>query len=130
MHSDEATTVAALRQLIAQFVAERDWRQFHAPKNLCMALSIEVSELMEHFQWLSVDESRELAADAQRLEAVRQELADVLGYTLALANELGIDLSSAVQDKMKLNELKYPVEEIRGRYGHNDPRRPQAASGG
>jgi NTP pyrophosphatase (non-canonical NTP hydrolase) len=76
--------------------------------------------LMEHFQWISAEESREMAGDADRLAPVGEELADVCCYALAMANELGIDLSTAIRGKLAKNEQKYPVEEYRGRYGPND----------
>ena len=114
--TDSTTTVAELRKLIADFVAERDWSQFHSPKNVSMALAIEAAELMEHFQWLSTDASRELAAEPEKLAAVAEELADVIGYSFALANELGLDVSSAMRAKMVKNAEKYPAEKFRGRY--------------
>lgn len=120
--NDQTTTVAELRELIRKFVEERDWRQFHAPKNLAMSMAIEAAELMEHFQWLSVDDSRSLADDPVRRAAVGEELADVLGYGLALANELGLDVSETIRDKMAKNVKKYPADEFRGRYGKSDPR--------
>lgn len=118
--SDRTTTVEQLRAMVRRFVEDRDWRQFHAPKNLSMALSIEAAELMEHFQWLTVDESRKLRDDADRLHAVTEELADVVCYALALANELDVDLSEAMRAKMGKNEEKYPVESYRGRYEPED----------
>jgi len=118
--ADATTNVADLRELVRQFVAERDWQQFHAPKNLSMALAIEAAELMEHFQWISPAASRLVGEDAEKREFVSDELADVLCYVLALANELNIDLSRAVRDKMKKNAIKYPAEEYRGRYGPED----------
>ena len=118
--NDATTTVAELRQILAEFVAERDWSQFHSPKNVSMALAIEVAELMEHFQWLTTDASRKLADDPEKLSAVVEELADVVGYSLVLANELAIDVSSAIHNKMVKNRLKYPAEEYRGRYGPED----------
>ena len=118
--SDSTTTVADLKQLMADFVARRDWRRFHAPKNLSMSLAIEAAELMEHFQWISPEESRRVAEDPDRLAAVGDELADVLCYALAMTNELGLDLSTAIRGKIEKNELKYPVEEYRGRYGPED----------
>lgn len=114
--SDATTTVDELRQLIREFVDERDWRQFHAPKNVSMALAVEAAELMEHFQWLDVEESRRLPEDAEKLAAIGEELADVIGYSLALANELGIDVSEAMRAKMVKNRLKYPANEFHGRY--------------
>ena len=114
--SDNSTTVAELRKLVADFVAERDWSQFHSPKNVSMALAIEAAELMEHFQWLTTDASRELATEPEKLAEVAEELADVIGYSFALANELGLDISSAVRAKMVKNAEKYPAEKYRGRY--------------
>ncbi len=113
---DHVTTVAELRAIVRQFVAERDWQQFHAPKNLAMAMAIETAELMEHFQWMDVDESRKLVPGSSQWTAVAEELADVFCYALALANELDIDLTSALRGKMRKNEEKYPVERYHGRY--------------
>ena len=118
--TDSTTTVAELRKIVADFVAERDWSQFHSPKNVSMALAIEAAELMEHFQWLTTDASRKLVDDPERLAAVGEEIADVVGYSFALANELGIDLSSTIRAKMVKNAIKYPAEQYRGRYGPED----------
>ena len=115
--SDSQTTIDELRRLIRDFVDERDWMQFHSPKNLSMALAIEAAELMEHFQWIDVAASRSIAADADKLSAVGEELADVFCYTLALADSLGIDVADAVRAKMIKNAAKYPAAEYRGRYG-------------
>src|SRR5438876_12254172 len=101
--SDSSTTLAQLRDVVRVFVEERDWRQFHSPKNLSMSLAIEAAELMEHFQWIDVVESRQIGNDPAKLAEVRDEIADVLCYLLALANELNIDLSNAVADKMIKN---------------------------
>jgi NTP pyrophosphatase (non-canonical NTP hydrolase) len=114
--SDHSTTLAELRDLVARFVAERDWQQFHSPKNLSMSLAIEAAELMEHFQWIDIGESRRAAEDPAKLAQVREEIADVLCYALALANELDLDLSTAVRDKMVKNAAKYPADKSRGRY--------------
>jgi NTP pyrophosphatase (non-canonical NTP hydrolase) len=119
--SDRNATIEQLRDLMRRFVRERDWEQFHAPKNLSMSLAIEAAELMEHFQWLTVEQSRALAADPARLAAVGEELADVICYALALANELGLDVATIVRDKMAKNAIKYPAEQYRGRYGEDDP---------
>jgi NTP pyrophosphatase (non-canonical NTP hydrolase) len=121
--ADKQTTVAALRVVVAEFVAERDWRQFHTPKNLSMSLAIEAAELMEHFQWLTPRESRELAQEPEKLAEVGDELSDILCYALALANELGIDVAAAFERKMAANRRKYPADEYRGRYGPDDPGR-------
>jgi len=120
LDSDATTTVAELRQLVADFVAERDWSQFHSPKNVSMALAIEAAELMEHFQWLTTDASRRLVDEPEKLAAIGEEIADVVGYSFALANELGIDLSSAIRAKMAKNAVKYPADRYRGRYGPED----------
>jgi NTP pyrophosphatase (non-canonical NTP hydrolase) len=119
--SDSTTSIAELRERMAAFVAERDWRQFHTPKNLAMSLAIEAAELMEHFQWLTPEQSRAVAQSPDRLAAAGEELADVVCYALALANELGLDLSDAVRGKMTKNALKYPAERFRGRFGADDP---------
>jgi len=114
--TDATTTIADLRDLVARFVAERDWQQFHSPKNLSMSLAIEAAELMEHFQWIDIGESRRAVDDPAKLAAIREELADVLCYALALANELNLDLADAVRDKMVKNAAKYPADKSRGRY--------------
>jgi NTP pyrophosphatase (non-canonical NTP hydrolase) len=85
MNTDSTTTVAELKRLVNDFVDQRDWHRFHAPKNLAMSLAIEAAELMEHFQWISTEQSRCIAQDADRLSAVGEELADVLCYALAMA---------------------------------------------
>ena len=104
--------LAELQRRLAAFAAARDWDQFHSPKNLAMALSVEASELLEEFQGLTEDQSRSL--DADRLERVRLEMADVLIYLLRLAEKLNVDVLNAAIDKMALNEAKYPVDRVRG----------------
>jgi NTP pyrophosphatase (non-canonical NTP hydrolase) len=101
-----------LQQRLAAFAAARDWEQFHSPKNLAMALSVEVAELAEEFQWLTQEQSRTL--DAERHERVRLELADVFIYLLRLADRLDVDLLRAADDKIALNERKYPADRVRG----------------
>ena len=118
--SDQQTTIAGLRQMVRDFVDERDWQQFHSPKNLSMALAIEAAELMEHFQWLTPEASREIRDDGEKQQAVGEELADVICYALALANELQLDVSTAMRAKMVKNAEKYPAAEYRGRYGPED----------
>jgi NTP pyrophosphatase (non-canonical NTP hydrolase) len=107
--NDEQTTVRQLKQIVKQFVDERNWHQFHTPKNISMALAIEASELMEHFQWLTAEESLSLAQDPQKLADVGEELVDVVCYALALANRLDLDLSAVFEQKMAKNRLKYPL---------------------
>ena len=113
---DATTTVDDLRRLMAAFVEERDWRQFHAPKNLAMAMACEAAELMDHFLWMENEASRELVKDPAKLAPIRDELADCLGVCLALANALDIDLRDAFRQKMARNVQKYPADQIRGRY--------------
>jgi dCTP diphosphatase len=112
--------VAELRKLVADFVADRDWSQFHSPKNVSMALAIEAAELMEHFQWLTPEASRDITNEPQKLAAVSEEIADVVGYSFALANELGIDLAQTIRAKMIKNAIKYPADKFRGRFGPED----------
>ncbi|HJT77634.1 MAG TPA: nucleotide pyrophosphohydrolase [Gemmataceae bacterium] len=113
---DTTTTVASLRDAMRRFVAEREWEQFHSPKNLVMGLSVEAAELMEHFLWVENGASRQVAQDPARLGEVADEMADVACYLLALCNTLGIDLSDAIQTKLAKTALKYPAEKYRGRY--------------
>ena len=101
-----------LRDALRRFAAERDWQQFHTPKNLAIALSVEASELLEHFQWLSDAESQSL--DATQLARVRDEIADVLLYLVLLADRLDVDLLAAARDKLALNAKKYPADKSRG----------------
>lgn len=104
--------LTALQRSVAAFAAARDWDQFHSPKNLAMALSVEASELLEEFQWLTEQQSQ--ALDPERLERVRLEMADVLIYLLRLADKLDVDLPRAATDKLALNEQKYPADLVRG----------------
>ena len=104
----------ALRDMLRKFVAERDWDKFHSPKNLAMALSVEASELLEHFQWLTEEQSRRLAPE--KLAQVRDEMADVLVYLVRLADKLDVDLLDAAAKKIEKNALKYPADKVRGKY--------------
>lgn len=113
---DDQTTVAELRRNMAAFVEERQWRHFHSPKNISMALAVEAAELLEHFQWMDSEESRRLGDDPEKLAAVAEEIADVVGYSFAIANELGIDLSQTIRAKMIKNAEKYPAEKFRGKH--------------
>ena len=101
-----------LKQLMREFADSRDWNQFHSPKNLVMALSVEVAEIVEHFQWLNEEQSKTLPANKR--DEVSHELADTLLYLVRLADKLDIDLFKAARNKMKLNNEKYPVEKSRG----------------
>lgn len=97
---------------LQKFAAERDWEQFHSPKNLAMALSVEVSEIMEHFQWLTEEQSSSLSP--KKLQKVREEIADVLIYLARLADKLGVDPLLAAYEKLEINEAKYPADKVRG----------------
>ena len=101
-----------LTQRLRDFAADRDWERFHSPKNLAMALAAESGELLEHFQWLTEAQSREL--DPSQRELVAAELADVLLYLLRLADRLGVDLKTAAERKIAVNEKRYPVDRVRG----------------
>ena len=105
-------TLNSLRDTLRHFAAARDWQQFHTPKNLAMALSVEAAELLEHFQWLTVEQSARL--DARTKTAVGEEIADVLLYLTRLADVLGIDPLAAAKRKMDINARKYPVHRARG----------------
>lgn len=111
--SDSQTTLQDLKERMARFVRERDWEQFHSPKNLSMSIAIEAAELMEHFQWLTVEQSKDL--DAEALAALGEELADIVIYALSMANMLQIDLSETILAKMDKNSRKYPSDQVRGK---------------
>jgi NTP pyrophosphatase (non-canonical NTP hydrolase) len=101
-----------IKKQVRQFVVERDWDQFHSPKNLSMALIVEAAEMVEHFQWLTEDQSSNLSAE--KLAEVEQELADIQVYLISLAEKLKLDLIAAVEKKLVLNAQKYPVDKARG----------------
>jgi dCTP diphosphatase len=113
--TDAKTTVAELRARVLAFVHERDWEQFHSPKNLSMALAAESGELMEHFLWSDSPASQAVAQDPKKRPAIEAEIADVVIYALEFANICGIDLAAAIETKMAANAKKYPIEKARGR---------------
>ena len=102
-----------LMEALREFARERDWEQFHSPKNLAMALSVEVAEIVEHFQWLTEDESRELGPEKH--EEIREEIGDVLIYLANLADKFGIDPLEAARGKLEKNRAKYPVRQVKGK---------------
>jgi len=102
----------AIKQRLRHFAEARDWDQFHSPKNLSMALSAEVAEIVEHFQWLTEEQSKTLPKD--KLAEVETELADTLIYLIRLADKLDIDLLKAATNKIDINEQKYPVDKAKG----------------
>ena len=113
---DSTTTVAELIKLVDDFVTERDWQPFHDAKNLSASIAIEAAELMEHFQWLRSDQLDSVGEDTQAMAEVREELADITAYLLSFANKMGIDVSSALEEKMRKNAVKYPADRFRGRF--------------
>lgn len=113
---DSTTTVAELKKLMEAFVAERQWEPFHDPKNLSASIAIEAAELMEHFQWLRSDQLDSVKQDPKTMSEIREELADILAYALSFATRMGIDIASALEQKMKKNAAKYPASEFQGRF--------------
>jgi dCTP diphosphatase len=114
--SDRDARLAELKQRVLAFAHERDWEQFHSPKNLSMALAAEAAELMENFLWMTPEESRAAAGpQTKRRQAIEDEIADVVIYALQFANQTGIDVAAAIAAKMAKNAEKYPVEKARGR---------------
>ena len=114
--SDKQTTISQLKSLIDSFVDERDWKQFHSPKNLSMSISIESSELMELFQWLSLEEAKEVMKAGDIRDNAIDEIADVLIYAIAFCIRNNIDISGAIKQKMEKNAKKYPAEKFKGRF--------------
>lgn len=113
--SDATTTLAELKAITANFARERDWEQFHAPKNLSMAISAETAELMEHFLWVSAEESAALCSISNKRPQIEEELADIIILTLQFANMAKIDVSAAIEAKISRNAEKYPVAKAKGR---------------
>ena len=105
-------SLVRLRDALREFAAERDWDQFHTPRNLATALAVEAAELLEPFQWLDDAAARDLPPETRA--AVEQEMADVLLYLVRLADRMGVDLEQAAQAKIALNAVKYPVDKARG----------------
>ena len=112
---DNTTTVQDLKTVVEDFVEERDWAQFHSPKNLSMALAIEASELMDLFKWKTVEEAQEEMKD-KLLEDATDELADIMIYAIAFANRNGIDIANAVTNKTEKNKSKYPADQFKGKF--------------
>jgi NTP pyrophosphatase (non-canonical NTP hydrolase) len=113
--TDSTTNLAELKGRVLAFARERDWEQFHAPKNLSMALAAEAGELMEHFLWSTPEASCANVADPIKRAKIAEELADVVIYALEFANVAQIDVAAAIEAKMAANALKYPVEKAKGR---------------
>jgi len=113
--SDRNTVIEELKEKLRVFVEERNWEKYHNPKNLAESICIEAAELLEIFQWRNLEETREWRFDTNMREKVSEELADVIIYSLNMANAMEIDVASAVLNKIALNEKKYPVERYFGR---------------
>jgi NTP pyrophosphatase (non-canonical NTP hydrolase) len=99
-----------IQKQLAKFAEDRNWEQFHTPKNLSMALAAEAAELLEIFQWLTDKQSKEIVSKEKEMSLVRQEIADIFIYLVRLADKLGVDIEKAVNEKIKMNEQKYPIE--------------------
>jgi dCTP diphosphatase len=109
---DTRTTLATLRDDVRRFIAARNWQRYHTPKNLAMGIAIEAAEIMEHFQWLTVEEASAYVQQPDQLAEVADELADVIIYCLSLANTAGIDVTTAVRTKLERNETRFPPASV------------------
>jgi len=109
-------TLEQLKGLVKQFIDERDWQKYHNPKNLAMSISIEAAELMEFFQWLTMEESILLKDNKAKFEKIKEEVADIIIYCLSIGNVLDIDLSKAILDKIEKNKSKYPISKYKGNF--------------
>ena len=114
---DTHTTITDLRQAVSRFVAARQWESYHTPKNLSMSIAIEAAEIMELFQWLTSEESQRLLQEPDARAEVADELADVFIYCLSFANQMSIDVSSAVLAKLERNEDRFPIGHEPNRHG-------------
>ncbi|MCX6358024.1 MAG: nucleotide pyrophosphohydrolase [Candidatus Aureabacteria bacterium] len=116
--NDCSATVERLKGEVARFIEERDWAQFHSPKNLSMSITIEAAELMELFQWMKVDEARLKSEHPELRGKIEEEIADIAIYILSLCHTMNLDLSSCIAAKLGKNREKYPVEKFKGKYTH------------
>jgi len=114
MSTDNETTLADLKRTISQFVEERDWLQFHDPKNLVLAMTSEVGELADHFRWVKNTESHALATSPEHSQDVADELADILMFAVEFASVCKIDIASAIADKLDQNAVRYPIDKAKG----------------
>ncbi len=110
--NDKATNVQEIKDRISKFVKDRNWMDAHSPKNLSMSIAIEAAELMEIFQWLSTEEARGIKNVEGKFTHLKEELADVIIYCLSLANQLNIDVATAIDDKIEKNAKKYPIKKM------------------
>ena len=114
--TDQDTPLSRLRELVDAFIEERDWRQFHNPKDLAAAISIEGAELQELFLWKSSEEVQASLQQEAVVKSIQEELADIMIYCLSLANRLDMDVTTAVLNKVEANRRKYPIEKAKGNY--------------
>ena len=114
--NDDSTTISYLKRLVTKFRDDREWIKYHNPKDLAISISIEAGELLELFQWKSLEEINKLLENPEYLKKIRHELADIIIYCLSLADILQIDVTEAIVEKIKINEEKYPVEKFKSRY--------------
>jgi NTP pyrophosphatase (non-canonical NTP hydrolase) len=112
---DDETSVATLRKTVQAFISERDWEKYHNPKNIAASICIEGAELLELFQWTTLEQSEELGKDKEKRQRIREELSDVVIYCLGMANSIDIDLSDAILEKLELAKRKYPTDLYRGK---------------
>ena len=124
--NDNVTTITDLKEQVRRFVRERDWEQYHSPKELAIGLSIEAAELLEHFRFRRDEEVADRLRDPDQLRAVAHELADVLYFTLALCNNLNLDAAQILEEKMAISARRYPAAQARGKnlkYTELDPQK-------
>ena len=114
--NDKSTNIYRLRRLAQDFVDERDWGKYHNPKDLSISIAIEAAELMEHFQWIGQGDVGKMIKDTKKSLSITEELADVMILCLNLANNLDIDVSQAIAEKIEKNKAKYPAEQVKGNY--------------
>lgn len=115
MLSDRTTTLQELKEKLRKFVDERDWREFHTPKDLSIAIATEASEIMEHFRFRNGETLREYLADKENMRELSYEMADVLSFLVRLADEMNVDLAAALSEKMEKNTKRYPVDSAKGK---------------
>jgi len=113
MQSDATTSINELKEMVRQFINERDWEKYHTPRNIAVSVTLEAAELLEHFQWTPPADD---GIDQKKLHEIGEEMADVMAYLLSLANVLKIDIASTMQEKMQKNRKKYPSERFQGHW--------------
>ena len=114
MIQDSESNIDFLKQRVREFVEARDWDQYHHPKELAISLNLEAAELLEIFQWKEKEPIEKIINNSELINKLREELADVIIYSIEIANKTGIDITQAVLDKLKINEEKYPVDKAKG----------------